>query len=61
LDGDLARRLTPHVLEVDGADHGMCVPGPLSDSITVLGRLVSAVEEFLDAIGWPGQPPDGAR
>jgi pimeloyl-ACP methyl ester carboxylesterase len=53
-DGDLARRLSPHVLEVEGADHGMYVPGPLTESIAVLGRVVVAVEEFLDAIGWPG-------
>jgi hypothetical protein len=53
-DGALARRLTPHVFEVDGADHGMYVPGPLTDSIAVLARVVTAVEEFLDAIGWPG-------
>jgi pimeloyl-ACP methyl ester carboxylesterase len=53
-DGDLARRLTPHVLEVEGADHGMYVPGPLTESIAVLSRVVVAVEEFLDAIDWPG-------
>ncbi|MEV0424981.1 hypothetical protein [Micromonospora sp. NPDC050495] len=52
-DGDLARRLSPHVLEVAGADHGMYVPGPLTESIAVLGRVVVAVEEFLDGIGWP--------
>jgi hypothetical protein len=53
-DGGLARRLTPHVLEVHQADHGMCVPGPLTDSIVVLGRMVAAIQEFLHAIGWPG-------
>jgi hypothetical protein len=53
-DGALARRLTPHVLEVPDADHGMVVPGPLTDSIAVLSRLVVAVEEFLDEIAWPG-------
>jgi hypothetical protein len=26
-----------------------------------LGRLVSDVEKFLDAIGWPGRPDDGVR
>ena len=52
-DGALARRLSPHVLEVDDADHGMYVPGPLTGSIAVLARVVTAVEEFLDAIGWP--------
>ncbi|NES25973.1 alpha/beta hydrolase [Micromonospora terminaliae] len=52
-DGAVARRLTPHVLEVEGADHGLYVPGPLTDSVAVLGRVVVAVEEFLDAIGWP--------
>jgi hypothetical protein len=41
------------VLEVEGGDHGMQVPGPLADSIAVLGRVIVAVEEFLDAIGWP--------
>jgi hypothetical protein len=53
-DGDLARRLSPHVLEVEGADHGMQLPGPLIDTIGVLGRVVTAIEEFLDTIGWPG-------
>ena len=52
-DGGLARRLSPYVLEVEGGDHGMQVPGPLADSIAVLGRVIVAVEEFLDAIGWP--------
>jgi pimeloyl-ACP methyl ester carboxylesterase len=53
-NGVLARRLSPYVLEVEGADHGMYVPGPLTDSITVLGRVVTAVEDFLDMINWPG-------
>jgi hypothetical protein len=53
-NGALARRLSPHVLEIDGADHGMYVPGPLTDSITVLGRVVTAVEDFLEMINWPG-------
>lgn len=53
-DGDLARELSPHVLEVDGANHGMMTPGrPLTDSIAVLGRVIVAMEEFLDAIDWP--------
>lgn len=52
-DSALAHRLSPHVLEVDGADHGMCVPGPLTQSIAVLGRVVAAMEEFLEEIGWP--------
>jgi hypothetical protein len=53
-DGPLARRLSPHVLEVEGADHGMYVPGPMTASVAVLGRVVAAVEEFLTAIRWPG-------
>jgi pimeloyl-ACP methyl ester carboxylesterase len=52
-DAALARRLSPHVLEVQGADHGMFVPGPLTDSIAILGRVVVAMQEFLDAIDWP--------
>jgi hypothetical protein len=52
----LARRLSPHVLEVENATHGMYVPGPVINSITVLGEVVMAVETFPDAIGWPEQP-----
>ena len=52
-NGAVARRLSPYVLEVEGANHGMCLPGPLTDSIAVLGRIVVAVDEFLDAIDWP--------
>ncbi|MFC7545128.1 alpha/beta hydrolase [Plantactinospora sp. GCM10030261] len=51
-DGDVARQLTPHVLEVAGADHGMYVPGPLAGSTEVLGRVVTAVEDFLDYVVW---------
>jgi hypothetical protein len=50
-DADLAYRLTPHVCSVRGADHGMYVPGPLTDSIAVLARVVTAIEDFLHAIG----------
>lgn len=52
-DGDLARRLSPHVFEVEGASHGMMVDGPVADSIAVLARMVTAVDEFLGTIGWP--------
>jgi len=53
-DGAKARRLSPYVLEVEGADHGMQVPGPVGESVAVLGRVVTAMDEFLDAIAWPG-------
>jgi hypothetical protein len=52
-DGELARELSPHVLEVDGADHGMYVPGPLARSAAVLGQVATAVERFLDDVVWP--------
>lgn len=52
-DGALSRELTPHVLEVDGADHGMHVPGPLAASADVLGRVATAMENFLDDVVWP--------
>jgi hypothetical protein len=48
----LARELTPWVLEVDGADHGMYVPGPLAASTAVLGQAATAVETFLDTVVW---------
>ncbi|MEU6072444.1 alpha/beta hydrolase [Micromonospora sp. NPDC047074] len=46
-DGPLARRLTPHVLEIDQADHALMVPGPLARSAEALGRVCTAVEEFV--------------
>lgn len=52
-DGRLARSLTPHVVEVEGADHGLFVPGGLASSATVLGGVMTAVERFLDAVAWP--------
>jgi pimeloyl-ACP methyl ester carboxylesterase len=52
-DGQLARTLTPDVLEVPGANHGMIVVGePLGRSAAVLGRVVTAVEDFLDRRVW---------
>jgi hypothetical protein len=53
-DGAKARRLSPYVLEVEGADHGLSVAGPVSESVGVLRRVITALEEFLDAIAWPG-------
>lgn len=52
-DGALAREITPHVLEVEGADHGMYVPGRLARSAEILGRVATAVEDFLDDVVWP--------
>ncbi|MEJ3744015.1 alpha/beta hydrolase [Actinomycetes bacterium KLBMP 9797] len=52
-DSAVARRLTPHVFEVQDADHGMYVPGPLTDSIAILGQMITAIEDFLDKINWP--------
>jgi hypothetical protein len=52
-DGALARSLSPYVLEVEGADHGMLLPGAVGASVPVLGQVVAAVEEFLDGLGWP--------
>ncbi|GAA0528018.1 hypothetical protein GCM10010172_05710 [Paractinoplanes ferrugineus] len=52
-DAAVARRLTPHVFEVVGADHALSVPGPVAASIAVLVRVVQAVGEFFDEIDWP--------
>ncbi|MEV0235851.1 hypothetical protein [Nonomuraea sp. NPDC050786] len=51
-DGALARELTPYVLEVEGAGHGMLLPGPLARSAGVLGQVTTAVETFLDEVVW---------
>jgi hypothetical protein len=52
-DGQAARSLPADVVEIDGADHGMFVPGRLADSAAALGRVITAVEDFLDHIVWP--------
>ena len=55
-DGQVARSLPADVIEVvevDGADHAMFVPGRLADSAAVLGRVITAVEDFLDHAVWP--------
>jgi pimeloyl-ACP methyl ester carboxylesterase len=52
-DGALARDVSGHVLEIDDANHGMFVPGPLARSAAVLGRVATAIEAFLDEVVWP--------
>jgi hypothetical protein len=52
-DSAPARGQSPHALEVEGADHGMLVPGPLSASGPEFGRIGTAVERFLDEVVWP--------
>ena len=52
-DGQAARSLTADVVEIDGADHGMFVPGRLAASAAALGQVITAVEDFLDHIVWP--------
>lgn len=52
-NGRVARSITPHVVEVAAADHGMFVPGELSASAGVLGQVTTAVERFLDHVVWP--------
>jgi hypothetical protein len=52
-DSGLARELTRYVMEVEGADHGMYVPGRLAASTAVLGDVATAVENFLDEVVWP--------
>lgn len=51
-DADLARELSPHVCEVDGADHAPLRPGPLARSAEALGEMATAVERFLDEVIW---------
>lgn len=52
-DGPAARSITPHVVEIDAADHGMFVPGALAASAAALGQVITAVEQFLDQVVWP--------
>jgi hypothetical protein len=60
-DGRLARSLAPHVLKIDRTDHGMLVPGHLSDSATILGQVTTTVENFPDHQLWPPGPGQGNR
>ena len=59
-DGRTARSLTADVVEIDGADHAMVVPGRLTESAAALGQIISAVEDFLDHVIWP-QPLNRGR
>jgi hypothetical protein len=52
-DGQAALSITPDIVEIDGADHGMFVPGQLAASAAVLGQVITAVEDFLDHTVWP--------
>ena len=53
-DGGLARRLSPHVHEVDGGDHSLMLPDrPLAESAAVLGTVTTAIERFMDDLVWP--------
>ncbi len=52
-DGRIARSVTADVVEIEGADHGMFVPGRLAASAAVLGQIITAVEDFLDHSVWP--------
>jgi pimeloyl-ACP methyl ester carboxylesterase len=52
-DGEAARSLPAEVVEIDGADHGMFVPGRLAASAAALGQAITAVEDFLDHVVWP--------
>jgi len=60
-DGRAARSLAAEVVEIDDADHGMFVPGRLAASATVLGQVITAVEDFLDHIVWPLAPSPAGR
>ena len=51
-DGQAARSFPADVVEIDGADHGMFVPGRLAASAAALGQVITAVEDFLDHV-WP--------
>jgi hypothetical protein len=51
-DGSVARRLSPHVVEIPEGDHALYVPGPVSRTAEVAARVMDAMEEFLDEQAW---------
>lgn len=52
-DGTLARELSPHVVEIPAADHGLSVPGELAATLAAHSVALSAVERFFDEVAWP--------
>jgi pimeloyl-ACP methyl ester carboxylesterase len=52
-DEPRARSLSPYVVEVPGADHGLHRPGSVTETIAVMGDVIAAVEAFLDETVWP--------
>jgi hypothetical protein len=51
-DGILARQLTPHVVELPEADHGLFTPGPLAATLAAHAVALTALENFLDTVVW---------
>ncbi|MFC0507326.1 alpha/beta hydrolase [Micromonospora costi] len=49
-DGSAARRLTPHLVEIQEADHSLMLTGPLARSAEALGRVCTGIEEFAQII-----------
>lgn len=49
-DSAAARRLSPHLVEIPEADHSLLLPGPLVRSAEALGRVCTAVEEFVQVM-----------
>lgn len=60
-DAAVARRLSPHVLEIPDADHALHIPGPVSCTAAAAGRVAQAVEDFLDQHVWPRQTQPAPR
>ena len=52
-DGATARRISPHVLEIPGADHALHVPGPVSATTAVAGQVADAIDAFIGDLVWP--------
>ncbi len=48
-DGELARRAGHEVLEVDGGDHGLQIPGDPLASVDALRRVAERVDAFVGA------------
>ena len=52
-DGAVARRISPHVLEIPDANHALYVPGPVSSTAAAAAQVADAVEAFIDSWVWP--------
>ncbi|RBM21914.1 alpha/beta hydrolase [Streptomyces sp. PT12] len=57
-DAEAVRRLPHKILEFDGADHSLQLPGDAVGSVALLGRLVETMDRFAGGAAHTSGPPE---